>query len=192
MAREDRLKRYQEAGAELVETARQKAEEFLRDLAGLGEATTRTAGADVGNLVAAGRRSTEALSELVRREITSQLTSLGLATRDDLRRLEARLDSVEESAEAASRKAGRAGAAARKAAPAARTAAPAASKAAPAARKAAPGRSPQTAKTAPTKTAPTKTAPTKTAPARTTPARTTPAKTAAAKAAPAKKSAGPS
>ncbi len=91
MGPDERLKRYQESGAELLEGARAKAEELLRDLAAIGESTTQRAGAAVGELRAGGRRGSEQILELIRKEVASQLSALGLATKADLADLERRL-----------------------------------------------------------------------------------------------------
>jgi polyhydroxyalkanoate synthesis regulator phasin len=91
MGPDERLKRYQEAGADLLEVARAKAEELLRDLGAIGESTTQRAGAAVGELRAGGRRGSEQLLELIRKEVASQLSALGLATKADLADLERRI-----------------------------------------------------------------------------------------------------
>lgn len=91
MGPDERLRRYQEVGADFIETARTRAEEFLRDIGALGEATGRQAGTTVGDLRDSGRRGTDQLFELIRREIAAQLSGLGLATKADLADLERRL-----------------------------------------------------------------------------------------------------
>lgn len=91
MTSDDRLRKYQEAGAEFIEAARAKAEELFRELGGMGEATGRQASAAAGDLRSSGRRSTDWVVEMVRREIAAQLAGLGLATRADLQQLEERL-----------------------------------------------------------------------------------------------------
>ncbi|HET9072757.1 MAG TPA: hypothetical protein VFN60_12655 [Acidimicrobiales bacterium] len=91
MGPDERLRRYQEVGADFIEAARARAEEFLRDIGALGEATGRQAGTTVGDLRDSGRRGTDQLFELIRREIAAQLSGLGLATKADLSDLERRL-----------------------------------------------------------------------------------------------------
>lgn len=91
MGPDERLRRYQEVGADFIETARTRAEEFLRDIGALGEASGRQAGTTVGDLADSGRRGTDQLFELIRREIAAQLSGLGLATKADLADLERRL-----------------------------------------------------------------------------------------------------
>src|SRR5438132_1320339 len=65
MPRDDRFKRYQEAGADFLETARTRAEEFLRELAKLGDSSQKQAQVTVDDLVEGGRKGTE----LVRRHL---------------------------------------------------------------------------------------------------------------------------
>ena len=91
MARDDRLKKAQAAGADFLETARAKAEEFLKELAKTGaESQSRTQGA-IDDLVVGGRKGTEQVVSTIRKEIQNQLGALGLATKADLEALEARL-----------------------------------------------------------------------------------------------------
>ncbi|MDQ6784610.1 MAG: hypothetical protein M3063_14490 [Actinomycetota bacterium] len=88
---DDRFKRYQDAGNEFLETARARAEDFLRELAKATESTQKQAQGQVDDLVAAGRRSTDQMIDVVRREVEAQLGQLGLATKSDLEALERRL-----------------------------------------------------------------------------------------------------
>lgn len=91
MARDERLKKVQGVGADFLETARARAEEFLRELSRAGADTQgRTQGA-IDDLVEGGRKGTEQLVGVIRREITNQLSLLGLATKEDLVDLERRL-----------------------------------------------------------------------------------------------------
>jgi polyhydroxyalkanoate synthesis regulator phasin len=100
MPRDDRFKRYQEAGAEFLETARTRAEEFLRELAKMGDSTQKQAQGAVDDLVEGGRKGTEQILGSIRREITAQLSQLGLATKQDLEDLERRLTGATTSAAA--------------------------------------------------------------------------------------------
>lgn len=88
---EDRFKRYQDVGTDFLESARARAEEFLRELAKATETTQRQASGQVDELVAAGRRGTDQLLDVIRREVSTQLSQLGLATQKDLDALEQRL-----------------------------------------------------------------------------------------------------
>ena len=136
MARDDRLKKVQGAGADFLDTARARAEEFLKELAkATGDTQGRAQGA-FDDLVGGGRKSTEQFVATIRKEVQNQLGALGLATKADLAALEKKLS-------------GKAPATPAKAASAAKT--PAAK--APAAA--------STAKKAPAKKAPAKKAPAK-------------------------------
>ncbi|MDQ6837498.1 MAG: hypothetical protein M3137_03935 [Actinomycetota bacterium] len=88
---DDRFKRYQEVGNDFLETARARAEDFLRELAKATDTTQKQAQGQVDDLVAVGRRGTDQMIDIIRREVQSQLGQLGLATRNDLQALERRL-----------------------------------------------------------------------------------------------------
>lgn len=91
MPSDDRLKKVSGAGADFLETARTKAEEFLRELARAGEGTSKQAQEVLDDIVGEGRKSTEQFVTAVRKEVGNQLRSLGLATKGDLADLEQRL-----------------------------------------------------------------------------------------------------
>ncbi len=91
MPRDDRFKKYQEAGADFLETARVRAEEFLRELSKVGESTQRQGRGALDDLVDESRKGTEQVIASIRSEIRSQLSLLGLATKEDLAALERRL-----------------------------------------------------------------------------------------------------
>ena len=85
-------KRYLEVGVTFTEMTRKRAEEFVRDLVKAGEVQQERAQKAVDELVDRSRRNTEELVTLVRNEIKSQVSTLGIATKDDIRRLEGRID----------------------------------------------------------------------------------------------------
>lgn len=98
MATDDPFKKAAEAGADFLETARVRAEEFLRELANLsgdwtkaGDATQKRAQAAVDDLVENSRRNTEQLINSIRKEVAAQLSLMGVVTRRELAALEARL-----------------------------------------------------------------------------------------------------
>lgn len=91
MARDDRFKKVSGAGADFLETARAKAEDFLRELSRAGGDTQGRAQEALDDLVVGGRRSTEQIVSAIRKEIQGQLGALGLATKADLQSLERRL-----------------------------------------------------------------------------------------------------
>ncbi len=146
MAPDDMFKKYQEAGADFLEEARTRAEEFLRELAKASGATQKQAQDAFDEMFEGSRKGTEQVMSWIRTEITSQLAQLGLATTEDLDALEARLS-------------GRAGAASASTAPA---------------KKAGATRSTATKKAAPKKAAPKKAAAKKAAAKKAAPAGATP------------------
>jgi hypothetical protein len=91
MAPEDPFRKYQEAGADFLEQARAHAEEFLRELGRASGATQKQGQDAFDELFEASRKGTEHVMGWIRAEVTSQLAQLGLATKDDLDALEARL-----------------------------------------------------------------------------------------------------
>ena len=91
MARDERFRKYQEAGADFLETARARAEDFLRELSKAGGSTQRQGKDALDDLLEGSRKGTEQLIGSIRDEIRSQLSLLGLATKEDLAALERRL-----------------------------------------------------------------------------------------------------
>ena len=88
------FKRYLEIGASVLGMTRERAETIVRDLVASGEVAKGQASRAADWLVERGRAGTEELAELVRREIREQVAALGLATKDDLARLEAQIDEL--------------------------------------------------------------------------------------------------
>ena len=95
MARDDLLKRYQEAGTEFIEATRARAEDFFREVARIGENTQKQAQERVEDLREGSRRSTDQLIDTIRRELINQVAQFSFATRADLARIEARLSAIE-------------------------------------------------------------------------------------------------
>jgi len=93
--KDDVFKRYLEAGLSFFEVTQQRAEAVLKDLAGSGESAKGQAQKAVDWVKERSRQSTDELRELVRNEIRSQVEALGLATRDDVTRVEARVEALE-------------------------------------------------------------------------------------------------
>lgn len=116
MARDERFKKYQEAGADFLETARARAEDFLRELSKAGGSTQRQGKDALDDLLEGSRKGTEQLIGSIRDEIRSQLSLLGLATKEDLASLERRLSGSGASKSASSKTAAPRKTAAKKAA----------------------------------------------------------------------------
>jgi polyhydroxyalkanoate synthesis regulator phasin len=87
-------KRYLDVGVTFTEMTRKRAEEFVRDLVKAGEVQQERAQKAVDDLVDRSRRNTEELVALVREEIKSQVSTLGIATKDDIKRLEGRINQL--------------------------------------------------------------------------------------------------
>jgi polyhydroxyalkanoate synthesis regulator phasin len=78
MAKTDVLKRYLDAGVALTEISQQKAEEIVRDLVRAGKVPADEAQKWVADLLERSRQNSEAVVELVRKEVRSQLAKLGI------------------------------------------------------------------------------------------------------------------
>ena len=100
MAGDDLFKRYLEIGASVLGMSRERADTIVKDLVASGEVARGQAAKAADWLVERGRAGTEELAEVVRREVRQQVAALGLATKDDIARLEA--DLAEAKAAAAS------------------------------------------------------------------------------------------
>jgi polyhydroxyalkanoate synthesis regulator phasin len=94
MAQNDLLKRYIDAGLEFTQLTQSRAEALVRDLVKAGEVQADQAREVVGDLLERSRKSSERLLETVRHEVREQITSLGLASKDDLDRIEERIASL--------------------------------------------------------------------------------------------------
>ena len=88
----DVVRRCLDAGRTLTQTTRARAEAVVGELRRTGEAQWEQAQGRVEELVGRSRRSTEHLMSVVRDEVARQLSTLGLASKEDVARLEARLD----------------------------------------------------------------------------------------------------
>jgi polyhydroxyalkanoate synthesis regulator phasin len=94
MAGDDLFKRYLEIGASVLGMSRERAEGIVRDLVASGEVAKGQAAKAADWLVERGRTGSEEISELIRREIRQQIAALGVATKDDITRLEAQIDAL--------------------------------------------------------------------------------------------------
>src|SRR4051794_25220020 len=90
--RNDVLKRYLDAGMAFTQMTRSRAEAIVKDLVKAGEIQQKQAQKQVDDLMERSRKNTEQLLELIRKEIATQFSSLGIATKDDIARLEARIN----------------------------------------------------------------------------------------------------
>jgi polyhydroxyalkanoate synthesis regulator phasin len=160
MPENDLLKRLLDAGMTFTAMTQARAEDLIRDLVRAGEVQAEQAQSVIDELLDRSRRNSERLIDAVRAEIRQQMASLGLATKNDVERLERRIAEV--SAARGTRKATTKKASTRRSTKATRKA----------------GGRASTAKKAPAKKATAKKAPAKKATARKATARKAPAKRA--------------
>src|SRR4051812_24418826 len=98
--RDDLLRRFLDAGLAFTQMTQQRAEGIVGDLVKAGEVQTEQTQQAVRDLLERSRQNTERLVEMVRKEIRDQVSNLGLATKDDIARLERRIDSARATAPA--------------------------------------------------------------------------------------------
>ena len=91
MAQNDMLKRYLDAGMAFTQLTRARAEAIVKDLVKAGELQREQTQERVDDLLERSRKNTDQLRDLVRKEIREQLASIGLATKEDIARLERKL-----------------------------------------------------------------------------------------------------
>lgn len=91
MAKRPDLTKLLDTGAQFLALTRAQARARAKELVGTGQLARGQVQEFVDDLVEESRRRTDEMLGLVRGEIQRQVKSLGLATKDDLARLEARL-----------------------------------------------------------------------------------------------------
>ena len=87
-------KRYLDAGMAFRDMTRKRAEEFVADLVSAGVVQQERAQKAVDELLDRSRKNTADLVSLVQAEIKSQISSLGIATTDDIKRLDAKISQL--------------------------------------------------------------------------------------------------
>jgi polyhydroxyalkanoate synthesis regulator phasin len=95
MAQRDLLNRSLDAGREVSQKTQDRVEALLRDLTRAAEDQAQQAQQLVQELVERSRTTTEQIIDVIDRELRSQVNALGLATRADIDRLEARIDELQ-------------------------------------------------------------------------------------------------
>lgn len=85
------LKQYLDAGMEFTNLRRSQANKIVRDLVKNGQLAQERAQTYVDELLERSRKRTDALVEAVRTEVRGQFEMLGIATKDDLERLERKI-----------------------------------------------------------------------------------------------------
>jgi polyhydroxyalkanoate synthesis regulator phasin len=97
----DALRCYVDAVVGVTEVSRERAEKIVADLARRGEVRTKDIQKAARELADRSARNQRELARLIQKEIKRQIDALGLATRDDVGKLERRVDDLEDGAESA-------------------------------------------------------------------------------------------
>jgi len=105
MATNDRWQQYLDTGRAWTEMTRAQAEATVRDLVKAGDVQQKRAKKAVDELLERSRKNAEELRKVVRHEIQNQISALGIATKEDLARLERKLTKAGSSAKSAPKKA---------------------------------------------------------------------------------------
>lgn len=91
MAQSDLFRRYLDAGIAFTELTRERAQAIVREWVKAGEVPMQRADDFIEDLVERSRQNTEAIVALVQSQVQDQLSALGLATKADIARLEAKI-----------------------------------------------------------------------------------------------------
>jgi polyhydroxyalkanoate synthesis regulator phasin len=95
MAKNDNAwKRYVDTGAAFVQLTRDRAESIVKDLVKAGEVQQERASKAVDELMTRSRKNSEELQKVVRAAVQEQLGALGIATKADIARLEAKINAA--------------------------------------------------------------------------------------------------
>ena len=94
MAKGDLFKRSLEAGTSFLDMTRERAEAMVKEWVEAGDLGRSRAQKAVEQVLDRSRKATDELRALVRKEIADQLAALGVATREDVARLEAKMDAA--------------------------------------------------------------------------------------------------
>ena len=102
MAQTDLWKRYLDAGMEFSQMTRARAESIVKELIRAGEVQREQRQQRIEELLERSRKNTEEIVSAVRKELEQQLSSLGVVTKADLAKLEAKIEAVAKKAGAGS------------------------------------------------------------------------------------------
>ncbi len=97
MAPNNVIKRYLDTGVAFTQMTQARAEAIVRDLVRAGELQSEQRQAAVRDLLDRSRKNTEKLVSQVRQEARDQVSSLGLATKADIHRLERQIAALKDS-----------------------------------------------------------------------------------------------
>ena len=98
MAKGDLFKRSLEAGTSFLDMTRERAEAIVKEWVDAGDLGKGRAQKAVEQVLDRSRKASDELRALVRKEIGDQLAALGVATREDIARLEAKIGAATGSA----------------------------------------------------------------------------------------------
>lgn len=98
------VRKYVEALAGVAELPRERAEKLVRELQKRGELRAKDLQAAAQEIVERSRRNRGELVRLVRKEIRHQVSQLGLARRDEVRKVADRVKDLERTPKAAAKK----------------------------------------------------------------------------------------
>jgi polyhydroxyalkanoate synthesis regulator phasin len=104
MANNPPIKRFLDAGVQFTEMTQSRAEAIVKDLVKAGEVQAEQAQKFVDDLVARSRKNSERLREAVRKEVQNQVSNLGLATKEDIARIEKKIAASAKPAKKATKK----------------------------------------------------------------------------------------
>jgi polyhydroxyalkanoate synthesis regulator phasin len=100
MANDNAWKRYLDTGAAYVQLTRDRAESIVKELVKAGEVRQERAAKAVEELMTRSRKNTDELQKVVRSAVQEQLGALGIATKADIARLEAKINKATKAAPA--------------------------------------------------------------------------------------------
>jgi polyhydroxyalkanoate synthesis regulator phasin len=86
MSKKDAFRRYLDAGSTFTQITRTRAEELVQELVKSGALQRKEAKARVDELIERSRKSSEQLIQVVRDEVASQMSALGISSIEDLAR----------------------------------------------------------------------------------------------------------
>jgi polyhydroxyalkanoate synthesis regulator phasin len=105
MATNDRWQEYLDAGRTWTDMTRAQAERVVADLVKAGDVQQKRAKKAVDELLDRSRKNAEDLRKVIRHEMQSQISALGIATKEDLARLERKLSKASSTTKSAPKKA---------------------------------------------------------------------------------------
>lgn len=92
MGKSELLKRSLEKGTSIIDMTRERAEVLVKELVDAGVVRKGQAEKAIDVVVDRSRKRSEALGKLIRHEVGEQLSAFGVATKDDIARLESKLE----------------------------------------------------------------------------------------------------